>query len=227
MHGGSDFPPHAEEDLMRVQFSLYSKCEPVLARSWRGKALNFGKPIFRMTTVGAVFFLTGCLVSEIALLDASNGRATPLRTGEYQSCPYKDGEMDGECTAVRVTYEKSSGYRIVDDNGEALLVRFRKVARRAYLAQTVGEGDEDGYMYFMAEPDHDNLHMTMIVCEALPEALKTKLVADGQMEIESGGEVCSVKTLDAALAAAKIYLGDDAPSNRIGLEFSPVTQTPE
>ncbi|MFQ5561948.1 MAG: hypothetical protein ACE5FO_00100 [Parvularculaceae bacterium] len=178
----------------------------------------------------AAFVLTGCLVSETPLLDASNGRARPIDPGDYQSCSYSDGELDGECSNLRVSMDDTRLYRMVDDDKEVLLVRFRKFARSAYLAQTIGEDeldDDEGYMYFLARPENGGLGMTMLLCPDLPENLKSDLVESGEMEIESDGEVCVARTLNAALAGAKAYNRESAPPARMRLVFTAVADMKE
>lgn len=186
------------------------------------------KSFVRVVAIASVSLLTGCLVSETALLDESNGRERPIEPGLYQSCSYSDDEPDGDCTNLRISIDDTHLYQMVDDEDETLFVRFRKIGHGAYLAQTLDdEEDDDGYMYFVAAPEDGAFSMTMILCADLPEKLKSDLVSSGELEIESDGEVCVAKTLDAALAAAKAYRGDDAPPARSRLQFIPVADKQE
>ncbi len=59
--------------------------------------------------------------------------------------------------------------------------------------------------------------MAMIVCEAIPEAVRAKYSARGEMEVDEGkyASTCVAKTLRAAIAGAKAFRAATAPESRL------------
>ena len=164
----------------------------------------------------AALALGGCLISEEPLLDANNGRGRPLVPGLFEACDYSEDDEDADCKNVMVARDATGLYRLLpeaDPEDEALLVRFKRIARGAWLAQFRGEDDDD-YFYFVGVAGESKFVLTMIQCEDLPAELRDKYVARGEMEVEDDYSVCMAKTLRAAKAAAKVYIGANPPPSR-------------
>ncbi|HXI88125.1 MAG TPA: hypothetical protein VNH64_11740 [Parvularculaceae bacterium] len=168
---------------------------------------------------GLALLLTGCLVSEKPLLDEHNGRATPIAAGDYNACKYYDQNGGApECSRAHVAFDKTGLYSIkIDDDGDdddkPLSVRFRRLGGGAWLAQ-LGETSDTDNMYYIAEVEGDDFIMALINCEDLPEALRDKYVARGEMKVDTDATIhvttCTANTLGAVAAAAKAFR-DGAP----------------
>jgi len=169
---------------------------------------------------GGAILLTGCLVSEEPLLDASSGRAKPVRAGNYQMCSFSDGEPDGECEMTAITIGPDRLYSMSESNGETNFLRFRKVGRRAYLVQLLGEDESEGFVYYLANTRRNAFTLTMMNCPDLPAAFRDEFIASGSMETEENGAVCAVSALDAVVSAAKLYASENGPPQRYYIEFA-------
>ncbi len=151
--------------------------------------------------------LVGCLVSENPVLDASNGRATPLEKGAYRACEASDGEVDeSDCTTLTVSYDASGLYQLWDrEADETIWWRFRRIARGAYAMQS-RESEDDGYAYYYARQDGDSLRLAFMQCASLPEGLRARLIERGDLSSEDEDfETCAVHTLRGLTKAAKAY----------------------
>ena len=157
--------------------------------------------------------LTGCLVSEEPILDASNGKAKPIDPGNYMSCPIGDDAGEGDCEPLKVTHDATGLYLFAGDDEEPMEFRFRKIARNAYAAQV--KEDDDGYMYYYARGDSDAFQLTLMMCKALPDKTRTRLIARGSLTPDDGEfESCNVNDFHGLKKAAKAYhrgVEDDEP----------------
>lgn len=167
-----------------------------------------------MLTSALALALGGCLVSEEPLLDAKNGRAAPLVPGAYDACQYEADGGEPDCRVMEVKRAKDARYEFYDEEDEELtFIRFRRIGRGIWLAQLIGEDDED-YFYFVGERRNGDFVLTMIMCEDIPESVRAKYSARGEMEVDDDASVCEVKTLRAATASAKAYRTATTPESR-------------
>jgi len=179
--------------------------------------MSLRKNRFRLFTIAAGLALGGCLISEAPLLDAKNGRAAPLDPGLYEACEHDGEGGEPECNRIDVSRDGAALYTFrAEDEDETTFARFRRLARGAWLTQLSGEEDED-YFYFLGETAGDDFVMAMIVCEAIPEAVRAKYSARGEMEVDEGkyASTCVAKTLRAAIAGAKAFRSATAPESRL------------
>ena len=147
--------------------------------------------------------LSGCLVSETPLLDASNGKAQPLKPGFYTMCPVSDEEDD--CTAFEIQRDDTGLYQFVAEDEEPTLMRFRRVGFRGYAVQALEEPDAI-YQYYYGKGTSKRFTLTMMLCEQLPTDLRAKLLEDGDLQSDSVEfETCTVNTVDGLVAAARAY----------------------
>lgn len=162
--------------------------------------------------------LTGCLVSEEPVLDASNGRAKPLREGPYLMCPVND-EAD-ECQSMSVERDAEGLYSFVTEGEAPTKMRFRRIGRRGYAVQSQ---EDDGYAYYYGAGDSRRFHMTMMMCPDLPAVLRARLLERGDLETEDGDfETCIVKSRNGLTAAAKAYhRGEAEGAEAIAFIFTP------
>lgn len=151
-----------------------------------------------------VFILGGCLVSETPVLDASNGRATPLKQGVYLSCEAGEDEPEGDCVEFSVSYDKTGGYMFLVDDDDPVEIRFRRVGRRGYAVQ---ESDADaGFVFYYALKTSQGLRLIMMQCADLPDRLRARLIQNGDMSSDDDSfETCTVHNLRAVAAAARAY----------------------
>lgn len=164
------------------------------------------KDVLRLVLLSATaVLLGGCLISETALLDARNGRAAPLESGEYLACEH-DGEGGApDCRRMAIARDRSGLYALrAEDEEQAVYARFRRIGRRAYLAQLIGEDDED-YFFFLGERKGGAFTLMMINCEDIPGDVRARYVARGEMTVDDSVTTCVATTLRAATASAKAY----------------------
>ena len=150
--------------------------------------------------------LTGCIVSEEPLLDKRSGRSKPVKSGDYTSCPIRDGEVDGDCTQMKVIFGRDRQYRLEPKDEEPNFVRFRRMGRGDYLAQVTG-GEPDGYIYFLATRISDGMEWRLLDCGEIPEELRAKMIARAELEEQEYG-VCVVKKLRVAMKIARAFRDD-------------------
>ncbi|MCB2114342.1 MAG: hypothetical protein R3C42_06405 [Parvularculaceae bacterium] len=153
--------------------------------------------------VAAGSLLSGCLVSQTAILDASNASATPIAAGVYNACADpKEGEAD-DCNLLTVSMDDDARYvlSVEDDEIEA---RFLRIDADDYAIEMFDE-DDDHRQYFWGRASDAGFRFVMMWCSDLPRALVDSLVEKGAMAVEDDYRVCRVKTLDALVAAAKSY----------------------
>lgn len=147
----------------------------------------------------------GCLVSDEPILDQKSGSAAPLAEGEYIACPVKEPDDCARFSVVRGADGVTAFTEIGEDadSDAPAQFRFRRVARKAYAAQS-DEGD--GYAYYFGKGDSSTFTLVMMNCKSLPAALRASLIRRGDLETESDAfEVCTVKTRAGLVAAAKAY----------------------
>lgn len=180
--------------------------------------MNLRMLSFRLFGLVAALMLAGCLISKEPLLDARNGRAMPLDPGIYDACQFDDQSGEPDCRNMDVRRAKGGIYefRSEDENADAdelIYARFRRIAHGVWLAQLIGQDDED-YFYFLAETVGDGFAMAMIVCGDIPEAVRAKYSARGEMKVDHDASTCEVNTLRAATASALAYREATDPEKR-------------
>lgn len=178
--------------------------------------------ILKTCAIGAALALGGCLVSNEPLLDASNGRATPLDVGDYIMCPLGEDADEADCERMTVSVNDAGLYLISEADGdEPAHMRFRRVARKGYAIQSK-EGEES-YQYYYGRGDSKEFRMTMMLCQALHEDLRNSLIRNGDLASDdSDFETCAVNTVRGLDAAAKAYhRGHVDDEEEIALLFTP------
>lgn len=191
------------------------------------------KGLVRAAAIVAGLLLSGCLVSEAPLFDASNASATPLAAGVYDACSGSADETETECNPMTVELGEGGLYTlgVEDDRIEA---RFLDLGDGDYAIQMTDEG---GFMYYWGSLEEGAMTITLLWCSALPRALVDKLVEEGAIEtkewtkpawtsspadkpVEDGSveadedyTTCTVKTPGAVIAAAKSYAAGEAKSD--------------
>ncbi len=169
--------------------------------------------------------LGGCLLSETPILDATNGRATPIKPGAYIACPLNDDADASDCSELIVSHNSSGLYRFEKADEKPSLFRFRKIARRGYAVQTTEDSD-DSYMYYYGQRVGRRFRLTMMMCADLPATLRDDLIASGDLSSEDDDfETCVVNTLKGLSWAAKAYHrgdagGDETDSDNAVLELT-------
>ena len=164
--------------------------------------------------------LGGCLVSEEPVLDAANGRATPLGSGSYVMCPV--GEDADDCQLMDVSFDASRLYTFTSEDEDPIEMRFRRVGRHGYAVQTL---EDDGYIYYYGNGDRDQFQLTMMLCADLPETLRKDLVGAGHLEADDDDfDTCLVKTRRGLTASARAYhRGEIESEDDFTFEFNRVT----
>lgn len=163
-----------------------------------GRLIHFG------AGAAASLALSACLISEEPLLDQRTGRATPFEPGSYRACEIeKDHEPD--CRTAAISRDETRLYRFaVGGEDDVTFMRFRRLAKSAWLAQIYGEDDED-YFYFLAEREGEDIALTMVVCEGVAENVRERYVARGEMEVDDNATTCTAKSLSAVMASAQAF----------------------
>lgn len=170
----------------------------------------------RIGALAGAFVLGGCLISEEPLLDAKTGRAAPLASGFYEACEYDGEGGDPDCRRMDIRRTDEALYEFrTEDEDDLTFVRFRRIARGAWLTQLIGEDEED-YSYFLGETAGDDFVLVWILCDVIPEDVRAEYSARGEMEVDEGkyGSTCVAKTLHAAIAGAKAFRTVIAPEPR-------------
>lgn len=190
--------------------------------------MRLRKNIYRLFAIAAGLALGGCLISEAPLLDAKNGRARPLDPGLYEACEHDGEGGEPECKEIDIRRDGAGLYGLrAEGEDETTLARFRRIARGAFLAQLNGSEDEDeDYFYFIGETAGEDFVMAMIVCEDIPEAVRAKYSARGEMEVDEDASTCVVNTLRAATAAAKAYRAATKPESRSRIVYRKLCGAP-
>ena len=140
-------------------------------------------------------------------------QAAPLRQGGYKVCQPADDEGVAECSLFAVSRGADGAYTLAMEGEDPALMRFRKVAPKAYAVQS--KESDDSYAYYFGAGDSGRFLLTMMNCKDLPPALRAKLIADGDLATDDEDfEVCAVNTIKGLTAAARAYhrgetTGDD------------------
>ncbi len=173
-----------------------------------------------LITVLGLAVLGGCLVSDEPMLDASSGAATPLAPGAYVMCENDDGSGVDDCDRFSITHDATGLYLFDKDDEDPVEMRFRKVGRRGFAVQTK---EDEGYMYYYGAGDTALFHLIMMQCADLPERLRARLIAHGDLETDDEDfETCTVNTLKGLTRAAKAYhRGKVISEDQAVLEFKP------
>lgn len=158
------------------------------------------------------FALSGCLISDKALLDEQTARATPIAAGDYSACEYDSANGEPDCETLAVARDESGLYSMTpmgESDNQTTYARYRRIGAGSWAAQLWGDPKE-GYFYFLAQTKGEEFIMAMIQCGDLPKDLRDKYAARGEMEVDEQATTCSVKSLRAMTAAAKAFR-DSAP----------------
>lgn len=159
--------------------------------------------------VALALALSGCLVSETPLFDASNAVAKPLADGAYEGCQVERGQAPADCKDFAIAANSTGLYRIAtieEGEEEAVLARFKRVGPGLYALQSWEDADQP--QYFLAAAIDGGISVSLIDCDDLPESLKSRYVARGQLEVR--GDTCVAKTAKAVVAAAKAWSKTEA-----------------
>lgn len=152
--------------------------------------------------------LGGCLVSETPVLSSKNGKARPLQSGAHLVCGLTDEGAHEECEPFALIRTDDGAYVFVKEDEDPARMRFRRIGRNAYAAQSA---EDDAYMYYFASGDDERLALTMMNCPDLPAKLRDRLIDRDHLEAEEDDySVCTVNTLAGLMAAAKAYHRGDA-----------------
>lgn len=168
--------------------------------------------------------LGGCLVSELPVLDASNGRAKPLADGNYVACPVAHDSDGSDCETLTVIYQDDRSYHFLAEDEDPSVLRFRRVGRGGYAVQA--KEDTDEYAYYYGAGDSDRMTLTWMMCQDLPDGVRSRLLENGDLETDSDEyEACQVKTVRGLMDAAKAYHRGQADSDEpITMELTPAPE---
>lgn len=153
--------------------------------------------------------LSGCLVSETPLFDASNASAKPLADGAYQGCEIENGQAPADCKDFTLAANATGLYRIAtveDGKEEAILARLKRVGAGLYALQSWEGGEQPQYL--LAASVDGGISVSMIACEKLPQSFKSRYVARGELEVK--GDTCNARSAKAVVAAAKAWSKTEA-----------------
>lgn len=161
------------------------------------------RPLRSIATVLFALTLTGCLVSETPVLDAKTGKARPLDGGAHVICGIDENDELKDCEPFLITAGDDGAYLFSKEGESPFSMRFRRIARKAYAAQSA---EDDGYMYYYASGDRRKLLMRLMNCPDLSENLRTKLIERDYLGAEDNDySICTVKTVRGLVDAAKAY----------------------
>jgi len=149
--------------------------------------------------------LSGCLVSETPLLDATSGKARPLGDGAYEACPISDDKEEAsDCEVYAVSYGADGAYSLVSEHeDETVTLRFRRVGPGSYAVQS---SESDGFAYYYGAVEKSVLELTLMNCPDLPAPLRQRLIARGDLSSDDDKyTVCTVHTVRGLTDAAKAY----------------------
>lgn len=150
--------------------------------------------------------LSACLVSEEPLLDGSTGKARPVAAGIYDMCPQSGDASDSDCSVVDISVDDTSLYRLQTDDDDVTLLRFLRVRRGAYAVQVGPDDGDDGYAYYFARTRKGSFDLTFMMCEQLPEVLRSKMIENGELTLQDGDDdTCTVNSIAGLKRAAKAY----------------------
>ncbi|MEM9169543.1 MAG: hypothetical protein AAGC56_07785 [Pseudomonadota bacterium] len=172
-----------------------------------------------LASIGALL-LSACFVSEAPLLTDKNARSRPLKPGPHVFCPVDDPDGEnrqGDCEAVVVTRADDASYVVTPleeaepgsveaQMPDALILRFRRVARRGWLGQMTATDDPEA-IYVYARGEKDGVFITVLWC---PDALAERVepfVEAGAVTRRGGSIdlVCSVSGVEPLEAVARAY----------------------
>lgn len=172
----------------------------------------------------SAFALSGCLISELPVLDASNGRAKPLNDGVYIACPISDEAGEDDCETLTVAYQDDRSYHFLAEDEDPSVLRFRRVGRGGYAVQA--KEDTDEYAYYYGAGDASRMTLTWMMCQDLPDGVRSRLLENGDLETDSDEfEACQVKTVRGLMDAAKAYHRGQADSDEpITMELTPAPE---
>lgn len=168
--------------------------------------------------------LGGCLVSETPVLDLKSGRANPLKDGDYVACSIEDNSEDSDCQAMAVKYQDDRSYHFLAEDEEPSVLRFRRVGRGGYAVQS-REGENE-FAYYYGAGDSKRMTLTMMICEELPDDLRSRLIDRGDLEADGDDySVCTVKSVRGLTDAAKAYHRGQVDSDEmIMMEIKPALE---
>ncbi|WDI33098.1 hypothetical protein PUV54_07800 [Hyphococcus flavus] len=179
-------------------------------------------PVKAVGVSAGALMLAGCLVSEFPVLDASSGRAKPLKDGAYIACPVSEEASEDDCQTMTVVFQPDRSYHFIsEEEEEPSVLRFRRVGNRGYAVQSKEEHDE--FAYYYGAGNSNRMTLTWMMCKDLPENVRTKLLENGDLESDSDDyEACEVKTVRGLTDAARAYHRGQAESDEpITMELTP------
>lgn len=155
--------------------------------------------------------MSGCLVSEAPLFDSGNASARPLADGAYEGCEIEPGEAPADCQNFTIAANPAGLYRIAIEDGseDAVLARFKRIGRGLYALQSWEGSDQPQYL--VAASIDDGISVSLILCDDLPQVVKARYVARGELEVK--GDTCVAKSAGAVVAAAKAWAKTDRFQN--------------
>ena len=182
------------------------------------------RSLIKAIVVSAALALAGCLVSETPVLDERTGKAKPMKPGAYVMCPVGDEASEDDCERFAISIDDTGLYRFVKDAGDEddAEMRFRRIGRRAYAVQSKEGSDE--YAYYFGRGDSKRFELTMMMCAALSEKTRSRLIESGDLSTDSEDfDTCKVNTLRGLTDAARDYLRGrtDDGEEKIFMTFTP------
>ena len=152
--------------------------------------------------------LSACFVSDDPLLNARNAKAKALWSGGAEICQFSSRNEAAECDRSLIVQTETGSFFIVSDDDERTELRFRKVARNGWIVQAHEAGDDDGYFYLVASRKKNEVTISMMDCDALPEKLRNEmieadeLISDDAMTVK----VCMPQSVNALERVGRLYL---------------------
>ena len=151
--------------------------------------------------------LAGCYISETPLLTAENARARPLTDGVWRICEVETGVSGENCVTAEVSRGAERETRIVDENGDTSILRFRRAGRNAWIASP-HEGEDDSFIYLAAFRQNGDVVLALMDCGSTPKNILDPLVARGDIVLDNergDSDVCLPQSADAMAPVARAY----------------------
>lgn len=177
-----------------------------------------------LAALSVMSLLTACFVSEDPLLNERNAKASALWSGGAEVCTVSPREETPECNRAVIAPTETGSVFLVTEDDERTELRFRRLTRNGWLAQANEAGDEEGYFYLVASRKNNEVRISLMDCDALPEKLRTKMIEDGELISDATLtiNVCSPQSLKALERVGRLYLkGDIEPEGYMVLRPVP------
>ncbi len=166
-----------------------------------------------LAAIASAALLSGCLVSDDPLFDATNAAATPIAPGLYDACSQTqvNGEVDCGVIAIEAAPDGAYLFNVEDD---VIGARFHDFGGGDFAIQ-LKDDDDAGYQYYWGEIDGDVFTLVMMWCADLPRTLVDALVAEGGAAVDADYSTCTMMTPDAVVVAAKAYKAGEAKVDEV------------